>query len=106
MSLAEAYSLVNGRDLDPNSPLGRRREKLVWLVVTRGRWLLHIPGGHGDPRQRTPTVMSKDIVVSDLWNAVLFDAATGEVYDQGGIVEPQRARTEQLPMLTIPRRTQ
>lgn len=102
MSLDSAYLLVNGKPLDNSSPLVRDRDKLVWLVISRGKWLLHIPGGHGDPRQRTPTVMSKDITVPDLWNAILFDAVTGEVYDTGGIVETQRSAVETLPALPTP----
>ncbi len=106
MSLADASALVNGKALADNSPLARRREKLVWLVVTRGKWLLHIPGGHGDPLNRTPTIMSKDVTVPDLWSALLFDAITGEVYEQGGVVESQRGVLERLPALTYPRRGQ
>ena len=103
MSLADASALVNGKALADNSPLARRREKLVWVVVTRGKLLLHIPGGHGDPLNGTPTIMSKDVTVPDLWNAILFDAATGEVYEQGGVLESQRGGLEKLPALTIPK---
>jgi hypothetical protein len=99
MPLADAYALVNGKQLDQDSPLAYRRDTLVWLVVTRGEWLLHIPGAHGAPQHRTPTIMGKDITVPDLWNAILFDAVTGLVYDQGGIVESQRAQLETLPPL-------
>ncbi len=105
MSLADAFARVNGKPLDEKSPLALRRDKLVWLVVTRGDWVLHIPGGHGDPRQRTPTVLSKDVTVHDLWNAIYFDAVTGQVYEQGGIVETQRAQMEKLPLLAALRRT-
>lgn len=102
MSLGEAFRLVNGKPLDAKSPLSKDSEKLVWLVVTRGEWVLHIPGGHGDPRQRTPTVLSKDVTVADLWNAILFDASTGEVFDEGGVVEIQRTQLEKLPILMVP----
>lgn len=102
LSLADAYKLANGKPLPADSPLVSRSDRLVWLVVTRGVWLLHIPGGHGDPRQRTPTVLAKDITVPDLWNALIFDAATGETYDQGGIPEPQRAPVGQLPDISLP----
>ena len=70
MSLADAYSLVNGKALDYTSPLNYRRDQAVWLVVTRGDWLLHIPGGHGNPAKGTPTLMAKDVTVAALWNAI------------------------------------
>lgn len=100
--LGDAYMLVNGRAPGATSPLARRPDRSVWLIVTRGEWLLHIPGGHGDPRQRTPTVMSHDITVPDLWNALLFDAASGATLDVGGVPESQRPALEMLPLLPAP----
>lgn len=102
MSLGDAFLLVNGHPLTAGSRLTFRQDRPVWLVITRGTWLLHIQGGHGDPRQRTPTVMSKDILVSDLMSEQIFDAATGETYDQGGVAATQRAQAESLPLLTTP----
>jgi hypothetical protein len=99
MPLADAYVLANGKPLDEKSPLAYRADRLVWLVVTRGDWLLHIPGGHGDPRQRTPSVLAKDIHVADLWYVIIFDAATGQVYDRGGVAETQRTLLSHLPAL-------
>jgi hypothetical protein len=101
MSLDDAYALVNNKPLGAKDPNSHRADRLVWLVVTRGAWLLHIPGGHGDPLNRTPMVMPKDIMVPDLWNAILFDAATGQVYEQGGIIESQLPAVQKLPDLSV-----
>lgn len=105
MALADAYALVNGKTLHEKSPLAPHQAKSVWLIVTRGEWMLRIPGAHGDPLNLTPTISAKQIRVHDLWNVILFDAVTGEVYEQGGVVETQRAELEKLPALTIPPRT-
>lgn len=99
MSFDDAYALVNGKPMNNDAPFAYRRNRSVWLVVTRGTWLLHIPGGHGDPRHRTPTVLAKDVTVSDLWYAVMFDAATGQVYDRSGVNEIYRIQLSVLPEL-------
>ena len=99
MSFDDAYALVNGKPMANDAPFAYRRNRSVWLVVTRGTWLLHIPGGHGDPRHRTPTVLAKDLTVFDLWYAIMFDAATGQVYDRGGVNESYRTQLSALPEL-------
>jgi len=101
MDLAAAYELVNARPLDKNSRLDLRRERPVWLVISRGEWVLHLPGGHGDPLHRTPMIMPKDIVVHDLWNALILDAVTGEAYDRGGIIAERIQAASELPALQI-----
>lgn len=99
MSLADAYALVNGKPPPPTSPLARRRDRAVWLVVTRGDWLLHIPGAHGDPVKGIPTIMATNKNVSNLWNAIYFDAATGEIHEEGGILPTQLPEMDKLPQL-------
>ena len=99
MSFDDAYMLVNGKPMSDDAPFAYRRTRAVWLVVTRGTWLLHIPGGHGDPLKRTPTILAKDVTVFDLWYAIMFDAATGQVYDRGGVNELYRTQQSALPEL-------
>lgn len=102
MPYREAFELVNGRPLDSNTRLGKQPERLVWLIVTRAQWLLHIPGAHGDPLRGTPTIMGKDITVPDLWNMIIFDAATGDTFESGGVNETRRATLGELPVLPMP----
>lgn len=105
MPYRDAFFLATGRPLDPETLMGKQGSRLVWLIVTRGEWLLHIPGAHGDPLHGTPTIMSKDVTVPDLWNMIIFDAATGETFESGGVNEMRRAELEQLPLLPLAKAT-
>lgn len=98
-TLDQALVFLNGPTalIPPRANLRR-----VWLVVTRGKWLLHIPGGHGDPRQRTPTIMSRDKTVENLYAGVVLDAVTGDTLEQGGIRPSQEREINAMPALELP----
>lgn len=101
-TLDHAFTRVNGTPLLAGSQMYRQRERRVWLIVTRGAWLLHIPGAHGDPAQGTPTIMSKDIAVQDLWNATILDAAGGDTILSTGVHASRLADIQTMPALLNP----
>lgn len=101
-TFGQAVELVNGTPLPANSMLARQRERAAWLIVTRGEWLLHIPGAHGDPARGTPTIMSKDLNVPNLWNATILDASSGDVLMVTALSPARVPNVETLPALPIP----
>lgn len=101
-TLDNAYTRVNGTPLLAGSQMYRQRERRVWLIVTHGKWLLHIPGAHGDPANGTPTIASKDLKVPDLWNATLLEAVTGDTILSTGIHATRLAEIKTLPALPMP----
>lgn len=101
-TLGDAFQRVNGTPLLDGSQMTRKRNDRVWLIVTRGEWLLHIPGAHGDPARGTPTIMSKEITVQALWNATILDAEFGDTILSMGIHASRVPQVQTLPVLQPP----
>jgi hypothetical protein len=94
MSHAQAKTILDG----PNAgPPKRSPERLVWLIVTRARWLLHIPGSQGDPAHGAPPVRPHDIFIDNLYAGVILDAITGDTLERGGMNPQQEAVINELP---------
>lgn len=97
MTHAQARLVLNGPTAAPPkySP-----ERTVWLIVTRGHWLLHIPGSQGDPAHGSPPVRPHNLLVRDMYAGVILDAATGVTLEQGGINPAQETAIRALPQLS------
>lgn len=95
MSLGEAYSLKDGRLLDPDTSRGRERDRAVWLVLLHGDFAVNIdpmPGSGQRPRSETYHQM-----------ALILDAGTGEQFGST-FFRPGRepALAAQLPAVAQP----
>lgn len=76
-------------------------ERSVWLIVTRGQWLLHIPGADGDPAHGTPPIRSHNILIENHYAGVILDATTGNPLEEGGMNPEQEGVIQALPLLAL-----
>lgn len=98
MTYEEARLILDG----PNATRPKYSpERSVWLIVTRGQWLLHIPGAHGDPAHGAPPIPAHDILIENHYAGVILDATTGTVLERSGMNPEQEPMIQALPLLAL-----